>query len=152
VTDRLIVRFDGDGSGTAELSWGQKEIWSVMAATDSSLPMGGVRALSPGQTVAGAADRLRFIMGRHQSLRTRLRFGPAGQIEQVVHASGEIELEVADAGDSDPGEVAAAVAARYKARKFDLEGEWPIRMAVVTHRGAATHIPVLVASSQPRKG
>jgi hypothetical protein len=105
-----------------------------------SLPIGGFRALPPGQTVADVAAGLRFVMSRHQSLRTTLRFDPDGQPRQVVHASGEITLEVVDAGDGDPGEVAAAVAAGYKARKFDLEHEWPLRMAVITHRGAATHV------------
>jgi condensation domain-containing protein len=144
MTDKVVVQFAGDGSGVAELSWGQQEIWDVMRGKDSSLPMGGARALPPGQTVADIAAGLRFIMSRHQALRTRLRFGPDGQTQQVVHASGEITLEVVDAGDSDPGEVAAAIAAGYKARIFDYENEWPLRMAVITHQGDATHVAQVV--------
>ncbi|MBV9448772.1 MAG: hypothetical protein JO345_23025 [Streptosporangiaceae bacterium] len=136
----LVVHFAGDGSGIAELSWGQQEIWSVMQDKGDSLSMGGARALPPGHTVADVAAGLSFIMSRHQALRTRLRFGPGGQTQQVVHASGEITLEVVDAGDNDPGEVAAAVAARYKARQFEYEHEWPLRMAVITHHGTATHV------------
>ncbi len=83
-------------------------------------------------------------MSRHQSLRTRLRFGLDGQTRQVVHASGEITLEVVDAGDGDPGETAAAVAAGYKTRNFDYEHEWPLRMAVITHRGTATHVAEMI--------
>ena len=94
--------------------------------------------------MADVAAGLRFIMSRHQSLRTKLRFGPDGQTRQVVHACGEIALEVVDAGDGDPAEVAAAVAAGYKARKFDYEHEWPLRMAVITHRGAATHVAEMI--------
>ncbi len=144
MANRVIVQFEGDGSGVAELSWGQDEIWSVMQDTADSLPMGGARALPPGQTVADVAAGLNFIISRHQSLRTRLRFDPDGQTRQVVHASGEIALEVIDAGDGDPAEVAAAVAAGYKARKFDYEHEWPLRMAVITHRGAATHVAEMI--------
>jgi hypothetical protein len=140
VTDRVIVHFEGDGSGVAELSWGQFEIWSVMRDKGNSLPIGGFRALPPGQTVTDVAAGLRFVMGRHQSLRTTLRFDPDKQPRQVVHASGEIALEVVDAGDGDPGEAAAAVAARYRTRDFDYEHEWPLRMAVITHHGAATHV------------
>ena len=139
-TDKVVVQFAGDGSGVSQLSWGQAQIWSVMKGTDSSLPMGGARALPSGQTVADIATGLSFIMSRHQALRTMLRFGPDGQTQQVVHASGAITLEVVDAGDSDPGEVAAAVAAEYKARKFDYEHEWPLRMALITHHGNATHV------------
>ena len=144
MTEKVVVQFAGDGSGVAELSWGQQEIWSVIQAKGNSLPMGGARALPPGQTVADVAAGLRFIMSRHQALRTRLRFGPDGQTQQVVHASGAITLEVVDAGDSDPGEVAAAVAAEYKARNFDYENEWPLRMAVITHHGNATHVAQMI--------
>src|ERR1700678_1434260 len=76
VTERVVVRFEGDGSGAAELSWGQQEIWSAIQEKGNSLPFCGVRALSPGQTVADVAAGPRFIMSRHQSLRTRLRLDP----------------------------------------------------------------------------
>ena len=144
MTENVVVQFAGDGSGVAELSWGQQEIWSVIQAKGNSLPMGGARALPPGQTVADVAAGLRHIMSRHQALRTRLRFGPGGQTQQAVHASGAITLEVVDAGDSDPGGVAAAVAAEYKARNFDYENEWPLRMAVITHHGNATHVAQMI--------
>jgi hypothetical protein len=144
MTEKVVVQFAGNGSGVAELSWGQQEIWSVIQAKDNSLPMGGARALPPGQTVADVAAGLRFIMSRHQALRTKLRFAPDGQTQQAVHASGAITLEVVDAGDSDPCEVAAAVAAEYKARNFDYENEWPLRMAVITHQGNATHVAQMI--------
>ena len=140
MTDTVIVRFEGAGSGVAELSWGQHEIWQVMADKGDSLPIGGVRALPPGQTVADVAAGLRFVMGRHQSLRTRLRLVSGGLPKQVVHASGEIALEVVDAGEGDPAEAAAAVAAGYMTRSFDYERDWPARMAVITQHGAATHV------------
>src|SRR6202044_1346443 len=139
VTDTVIVRFEGAGSGVAELSWGQHEIWQVMADKGDSLPIGGVRALPPGQTVADVAAGLRFVMGRHQSLRTRLRLVSGGLPEQVVHDRGEIALEVADGGDGAPSEAAPAVVAGYMTRSFDYERDWPVRMAVITRHGAATH-------------
>ena len=140
MTDTVIVRFEGDGSGVAELSWGQHEIWCVIRDKNDFLPIGGVRALPPGQTVADVAAGLRFIMSRHQSLRTRLRLAAGGLPKQVVHARGEIALEVVDAGDGDPAATAAAVAGRYMARNFDHGQEWPVRMAAITRHGAATHV------------
>ncbi len=150
MTDTVMVRFEGDGSGVAELSWGQYEIWCVMRDKNDFLPIGGVRALPPGQTVADVADGLRFIMSRHQSLRTRLRWSSEGQAsegqaseglpKQEVHARGEIALEVVDAGDRDPAEAAAAVVTRYMTTNFDYERDWPVRMAVITQHGAATHV------------
>lgn len=140
MTDGVTVRFEGGGACVAELSWGQREMWSVMRVKGSSLPFGSVRALPKGQTVADVAARLRFIMGRHQSLRTTLRFGPGARVRQVIHAAGEITLDVVDAGDGDPGEVAATIAAGYKERNFDYEREWPLRVCAVTHHGSATHV------------
>jgi hypothetical protein len=52
VTDTVIVRFEGDGSGVAAPSWGQHGTWCVIRDKSDSLPIGGVRALPPGQTVA----------------------------------------------------------------------------------------------------
>jgi hypothetical protein len=145
VTGRVVVRFAGEGAGVAEFSWGQREMWAVIQDAGDPLPLGGVRALPPGQTVADVAAGLSFIMGRHQSLRTRLRFRPGREPLQVVHDCGEITLEIVDAADGDdPAEVAAAVAGGYKAGPFDLEHDWPIRMAVITHRGAATHIAEMI--------
>jgi len=92
MTENVVVQFAGDGSGVAELSWGQQYIWGVIQATDSSLPMGDARVLPLGQTVADVAAGLSFIMGRHQALRTKLRFGPDGRAQQVVYASGAITL------------------------------------------------------------
>jgi hypothetical protein len=144
MAERVLVPFEGEGAGLAELSWGQQQIWSAIQDKGNSLPFCGVRALPPGQTVADVAAGLSFIMSRHQSLRTRLRFGNDGQAQQVVHASGEIMLDVVDAGERDPGEVAAAVAAGYKTRIFDYEHEWPLRMAVITHRDTATHVAEVI--------
>jgi hypothetical protein len=49
-----------------------------------------------------------------------------------------------DAGDSDPGAVAAAVAAEYKARKFDYERDWPLRMAVIARDGTAAQVVLMI--------
>ena len=49
MTDTVIVRFEGDGSGVAELSWGQHEIWCVIRDRSDSLhgdpAEGGTRAV-----------------------------------------------------------------------------------------------------------
>ena len=47
MAERVLVPFEGEGAGLAELSWGQRQIWAVLQGTDSSLPMGGARALPP---------------------------------------------------------------------------------------------------------
>jgi hypothetical protein len=140
MAERVLVAFEGEGAGVAELSWGQREIWSVMRSVGRSLYLGGARPLPAGRTADDVAGDLRFIMTRHQSLRTRLRFMADGTPRQVVADVGEVPLEIVDAGDENPAKVAAAVADRYMAVSFDYEAEWPVRMAVIITRGTATHV------------
>ena len=140
VTRQIVVPFEGEGSGVGELTWGQREIWPAMQDQRSSFSIGGVLSLPPGRTADDVAADLRFIMGRHASLRTRLRFAADGHVQQVVARSGAALLEVADAGDADPAEIAAALHRRYDAKVFDYIHEWPIRWAVIVSRGAATHL------------
>ncbi|MFJ5231384.1 condensation domain-containing protein [Kitasatospora sp. NPDC088391] len=139
--ERVPVEFAGPGAGTGELSWGMWEIWHAMAAQRSALPIGGRTALPAGSTVAGVAGELRYLMGRFPSMRTRLRFDPAGRPTQRLFDAGRIDLEVFDAGGSDPGAVAEAVELRYRAVPFDYAEEWPVRMAVVRDAtGAAAQL------------
>lgn len=139
--ERILVRFEGEGSGVEELTWGQIGLWPG-ADAEPSITMGGVRPLPAGFTVEYGAEMLRFMMSRHQSLRTRLRLRPDGPPLQVCSASGEVPLEVIDAGEDDPAEVAAAAYARYQAKKFDYENEWPVRMALIRHHGVVSHVAV----------
>jgi hypothetical protein len=145
MAERIFVSFEGDGSGIDELSWGQRAIWNQMRMQDSSLSMGRARPLAAGTTVGDVAASARFVMGRHQSLRTRLRFEADGRPVQVVASSGEIPLEIVEVGDADPAVVAEALAARYKETNFDYANEWPIRMGVITRGGRPTHVAEVVS-------
>jgi hypothetical protein len=143
MADRILVPFEGEGSGTAELSWGQREMWRAIERRGSSLAIGGVVPLPAGTTVEGAAAELRFMLSRHQSLRTRLLLDGDGRERQVVAASGEACLEVIEAGDGDPAEVAEAVFNRFHSAEYDYVNEWPVRMAVIRHRGALAYMVVM---------
>lgn len=143
--DRIVVPFEGEGSGIGELSWGQYEIWSAMVRLKSWMPLGGIKRLSAGTTVAEIAEELRYLMSRYQSMRTRLRFDAEGRPSQVVSSSGEVTLDVFDAGDTDPEKAATAVADRYQETALDIATEWPIRMAVVRHQGSLTHMIVFIS-------
>ena len=137
--ENVPVRFSGGGTGEAPLSWGQQALWQVMRDKQTWLPIGAWLPLPPGTTVADAAADLRFVMSQYPSLRTRLRFDPDGP-KQVVSGSGEIPLEIVDAPDgADPAEVAERVRQHYFDRAYDFATEWPLRMAVIRHRGALTH-------------
>jgi Condensation domain len=138
---RILVPFQGDGSGVGELTWGQRGLWTAMQQTGSSLALTGVQPLPPGATVEQVAAGLRFVLNRHQSLRTKLRFDGGGGPRQELWSSGEVPLELVDAdGDTDPAAVAEQVRAGYENTVFDYANEWPIRMALVRRAGALTHV------------
>lgn len=144
-TARIPVRFSGDGAGVGELSWGQREIWRTMRRQRSWLPIGGWSRLAPGTTVADVADELRWIMERYQPMRTRLRFARDGRALQSVADRGTIGLDVYDCpGDADPEAYVAALDARDRARPYDPVEDWPVRMGVVRHRGAPTHLSTVM--------
>jgi hypothetical protein len=142
MVDRILVPFQGDGAGTEELTWAQIGLWHSMALSGRSVTMTGITPSPPGTTVGQLADLLAFIVGRHQALRTRLRFRDEGLPLQVCVSSGEVPLEVVDTVD-DPGEVAAQVQARYRGTNFDYENEFPVRMAAIRRYGVITHLVVV---------
>jgi hypothetical protein len=137
---RILVPFHGEGAGVGELTWGQKGIWQTIRASGESKTMGGVDPLPPGATVGRAIAALQYVLGRHQSLRTRLRFDADGYPQQVVSSSGEVPVEIVDAdGADDPAQVAEEVRDRYQGENFDYAHEWPVRMALVCRDGRPTH-------------
>jgi condensation domain-containing protein len=137
---RQLVPFEDESSGSGELSWGQRVIWGAMCHQRSSLSMGGAYPLTRGESVTDVATGLRFLLGRHESLRTRLEPGGDGGPVQVVAPAGEVPLDVVEAGGADPAQVAADLAARYQRANFDYTREWPVRMGVVTRGGVPTHL------------
>jgi len=146
-TERIPVAFQGEGSGTGVLSWGQREIWLAMVNQRDHLGIGGRKPLPPGTRVEEIADELRYLMTRYPPMRTKLRF-PADDPErptQELFASGVIDLEVFDVADGeDPDAVAAVLEHRYKFEPFDLAGAWPVRMGVTRQGGCATHMIIMM--------
>ncbi|MBM7773719.1 hypothetical protein JOD54_003923 [Actinokineospora baliensis] len=140
MTEKILVDFHGTGSGVGDLTWGQRTVWRTVVKTGHSETMGGITPLPPGTTVEQSAMVLRYVMARHQSLRTRMVFDkPDGGPRQQVHTSGQVGLAVVEAGEQDPAEVAARVKLEYEDANFDYADEWPVRMAVITKDGEPTH-------------
>lgn len=130
------VPFEGEGSGIGELTWGQREILRAVRLIGHSLALGGVTPLPREWSIDEIVVRVRFLMRRHQSLRTRLVADPRGDgLKQVLSASGELVIELYDAADDeDPAALAESVSSRYAGTDFDAEHDWPIRVAVVRQR------------------
>jgi hypothetical protein len=139
VIERIAVPFEGEGSGTDELSWGQGEIWRAMQRHRSWMPLINVTPLTAGTTIEDIATELRFRMSRYQSMRTRLTFDAGGRPRQVVSGSGVTTLEIIDA-DGDPAAAAAAIESQYAQTDLDLVNDWPLRITVIRHHGTPTHM------------
>ena len=137
-TRRVPVAFSGEGAGTAPMTWAQLGIWKTMVRTGINMNIGGVIPMPPDWSVEDVQTLLRYLVSRHQSLRTRLRFTPGGAAEQVLSDAGEVAMELVDADD--PATAAEEIRARWAATPFDYEHEWPVRMAVVRNDGAVTHV------------
>ena len=136
----IMVPFQGEGSGTEELTWGQWTVWRMMSGFGSVFMVGGAMKLEDGTTLEHIEHLLAFIMARHESLRTRIQTGPDGEPRQVLSASGEVGLAVIDTADGeDPAAVAEAVRERYEFEHFDIAEDWPVRMAVIRKDGVPHH-------------
>jgi Condensation domain len=141
---RIVVQFTGAQAGTAPLSWGQQAIWQDMQDSGNQFSMGGMTELPEGSTVADAAARLSGLMSRHAALRMRLAAGPGDRPYQQVAGSGETGLDILTIPD-DTGRAGAAryaddLMAGWPLERFDFYHDWPLRMAVLRHRGACQYL------------
>ncbi len=139
--ETVVVTFEGEGSGTSELAWGQLDAWMTVRRLRSWMPLGGVKPLDPGTTVDDIAEELRYLLSRYQVLRTKLLLDDPELPRQVVYASGEIALEIVEASEADPD----TLHQRYRDTDLDFAAEWPIRMGVIRHEGVLTHMVVLMS-------
>ncbi|WP_157248544.1 condensation domain-containing protein [Nonomuraea typhae] len=72
------------------------------------------------------ADATLALLSRHEGLRTTF----TGDL-QHVHGKGALEIVVVPGSGGPPMRAAEEAGARLRAPRFDLEGEFPLRMAVI---------------------
>lgn len=137
--EHILVPFHATDHGRGEPSWGQRELWGVGTERGRHVTFGGVTALPRGMSLEVVLDSLSRLVERHPTLRTRFEIDPARRLSaQVVAADGELPVALVDADE--PEQAATATAIAYDQAKFDFTREWPLRMAVIRHRGAPTHV------------
>ena len=141
--DRVVVPFSG-AAGTEPLTWGQKAILQDMRESGGQFSMPGMIDLPEGSTVADAAARLSGLMGRHAALRMRLGTDDAGRRQAQVAGPGQTGLDILtvpdDAGRADVDRYADDLLETWPLTRFDFERDWPLRMAVIRHRGACRYL------------
>jgi Condensation domain len=142
--DRMIIQFAGAEAGAEPLTWGQKAILRDMQESGNQFSMGGMAELPDGSTVEDVAARLSGLLSRHAALRMRLGTDRGGRPCQEVAASGQLGLDILTIpDDADRADVARYVEhfmAAWPLTRFDFHRDWPVRPAVLRHRGACVNL------------
>jgi hypothetical protein len=136
------VEFHGERSGTYDLTWAQRGIWlTILAARPEEQYLSVERVLTPPQrsgpvTVSRALAAVGTLLGRHETLRTRLT-GPDEHPRQLLADHGSLAVHVLESGTDDPAELVRTT--------FDYRAEWPVRVGLVVSGEVVSRI-VLVFS------
>ncbi|MDG6105720.1 hypothetical protein Daura_12765 [Dactylosporangium aurantiacum] len=147
MTERTLVEFSGSRGGTCALSWGQVAIWRAiqrMVPDDAALNMSWVtdlegEGISSGTPLSRITDTVRTVVERHESLRTRVRADAGGVPQQVLAATGTIEVHVVEATAATAAAEATALQARLTQPAYDYPHEWPLRAGAVLVGDVVTH-------------
>ncbi|MFF3868812.1 condensation domain-containing protein [Micromonospora sp. NPDC001898] len=150
--DEMLVHapFSGADAGTAPLTWAQQVTWRANARHGSNHHFLNLRRTVPVSARAGAdterATRaLGALVGRHGSLRTRVRTVD-GEHRQETAATGHLPLLVL-AGTGDGARDARDAADRLGGVAFDHAREWPVRVALVTVDGRVRQVVLVFSHS-----
>jgi condensation domain-containing protein len=136
---RVPVRFVGTRSGSGPLTLGQRNV--LLWATDQTV-FGAVQwqtlNVGPGRSLNDVTRAIARLISRHESLRTLFAVGPAGEWTQQVTMSGELLVEVHEAGGQ--LDTAETLLKQRLNAPFTLDREWPIRAAIITSGGAPAKV------------
>jgi Condensation domain len=141
--ERVLVPFSGQQTGAAPLTWGQRAVWQDMQTADRSMCLAEVSTPPAGATAEYIMTRFADLVGRHPALRTRLEPGAPDGPRQVVHACGQVAVDIVampdDATAGDVEQYASRLHHAQEAARMDPYRDWPVQLAVITHRGAVAY-------------
>ena len=147
-TGRIRGRFHGGRSGSGPLTFGQQYIWNAIVRTSpNDAHLNGCRILdvTPARTVEEIVDALSHLVLANEGLRTRFVRDDAGTPAQVVKGSGHFDVELVECGGEDITEVTERVRRRLLGARFDLDRDWPFRVAIVCQAGMPRDVVVVVS-------
>ena len=139
-TMRLVpVKFSGTRSGSGPLTLGQR---NVLRWAEDQTMFGAVQCqvlnVGPGRSLDDVTRAIAQLISRHESLRTLFAAGPAEEWAQQVTMSGELLVEVHEAGGQ--LDAAEALLRQRLNAPFALDREWPVRAAVLTTAGTPAKV------------
>jgi hypothetical protein len=129
-------------SRTMPLTWAQQHMLTLMESLGSRTEELNLKfsfALRPGLGEDDVLDAVRNLVQRLGVLRTVYVPPPEGPAQRVLR-SGEIGVPVVEAREGASATLAVSVSAALAAAPFDLGGEWPVRIALVTAGGQPRHL------------
>ena len=86
---------------------------------------------APGEvSLDHVVSAVRTLLNRHESLRTRYTINDRGEPRQVLSKEGVLSVRVFDAAGRDLSREAHAYSEGFRAARYDLERDWPIRVSV----------------------
>src|SRR5260221_6933046 len=137
---RLVpVKFSGTRSGSGPVTLGQRNV--LLWAADQAI-YGAVQCqalnVAPGRPLDDVTKAIGALISRHESLRTLFTAGAPGEWAQQVTASGELLVEVHEAGGR--LDATQALVRQRLSAPFALDREWPVRAAVITSGGAPARV------------
>lgn len=137
-TAQHVIEFAGGTTGVGPLTIGQAHMVRCVLRDDPLYTaLHGSLPIPRNSSLSDVYDALRELALRHESLRT-VYVGGQGKMphRQIVRGSGAFAVSLADAvGDIEPSELAERIAADRRSPRFDLAGEFPLRIVIVCRRG-----------------
>ncbi|WP_066370182.1 condensation domain-containing protein [Herbidospora mongoliensis] len=129
------------------LGWGQHYIWlryhelPPHARHNTHIILN--LEIPPGLTIQNCRAVLNQTIRRHETLRTTYHFDLDGDPYRVVRPPGPCPLVVLSA-EKDGTAMPAEVVERLGTAEFDIAGEWPIRVVIITTGGAPLQAVVVL--------
>lgn len=139
------LRFHGDRTESAPMTWGQRAIWKSIQWLDEGAHYYNIpRVVSAptGLTIHPAEAALGRLLTRHEALRTRFEQTEDGPV-QYVSASGELTVPVHEAAPGQGATLADEVSRALAAEPFRHREEWPFRCALVLEQGEPVHVALV---------
>lgn len=142
-TATRTITFDAPGEArTGPLTWAQQHMLALieeLAPRTESVNLSFFCALRSGVREAEVLDALRNLVETYEALRTVYLPPPDGPAQRVAR-SGELAVPVIEAPAGTAATTASQVAKVMWAEPFDITGEWPMRVALVTSGGQPRHL------------
>ncbi|MEV0693851.1 condensation domain-containing protein [Streptomyces sp. NPDC050388] len=146
MTMQHSVRFSGQRTGDAPLTWGQQWLWEEVekfAPHHEHLNLSEVVDVPEGVSLPDVLTALQRLLEQWESVRTTYSVGPSGEPQQHVPSGGTLDVVERTARAEEARSAAHALAAALRSVPFPLDG-FPIRAGVVTSEGCPRHLVIVI--------